>query len=302
MKEFKLGSDILSRRNFLKMTAAGTVAAIGAQSGILGTRKDPESGIPIALQLYSVRGDCAQDFDRAMAQVADMGYRGVEFAGYYHYGDDPRALRRRLDGLGLKVAGTHIQTATLRDDELPKTIEFHRAIGCKYLIVPGDRDFTDPEKCQALADTFNTAAAALKPEGMYCGFHNHKGEFAEHQGRTFWELFAERTSTDVILQLDVGWAQDAGVDPVKEIRKYPGRIRTAHFKPTVLEGDEGKTAILGRDSVDWSSVIQACRASGGTEWFIIEQEYYPDGKTPMECSGLSLQGLIEILRNMSSLP
>ncbi len=91
MKEFKLGSDILSRRNFLKMTAAGTVAAIGAQSGILGTRKDPESGIPIALQLYSVRGDCAQDFDRAMAQVADMGYRGVEFAGYYHYGDDPRA-------------------------------------------------------------------------------------------------------------------------------------------------------------------------------------------------------------------
>jgi sugar phosphate isomerase/epimerase len=302
MKEFKLESDRLSRRNFLKLTATGTVAAIGSRSEILGRYSGPETAIPIALQLYSVRNDCAKDFDRATAQVAEMGFQGVEFAGYYRYGDDPKALRRHLDGLGLKVAGTHIQTAALRGEELPKTIEFHKTIGCKYLIVPGDRAFTDPEKCQALADTFNTAAAALKPEGMYCGYHNHKGEFARHQGKTFWELFAGRTAEDVVLQLDIGWAQDAGVDPVKEIRKYPGRTRTAHFKPTVLEGDEGRTAILGRDSVDWRSVIQACRESGGTEWFIIEQEYYPDGKTPMECSRLSLQGLNGILKRMTSSP
>ncbi len=298
MQEFKRESNILSRRNFLKATASGALAFMGSQTGILGIGQGPEAAIPIALQLYSVRKDCAQDFDRAMARVAEMGYQGVEFAGYYQYGNDPKALRRHLDDLGLKVAGTHIQTAALRAEELPKTIEFHKVIGCKYLIVPGDRDFTDPEKCQALADTFNTAAAALKPEGMYCGFHNHKGEFAEYQGKTFWDHFAERTSADVVMQLDVGWAQDAGMDPVTQIRKYPGRTRTAHFKPTVLEGDEEKTAILGRDSVDWRRVIQACRENGGTEWFIIEQEYYPDGKSPMECSRLSLQGLNGILKNM----
>ena len=39
--------------------------------------------IPIALQLYSVRKDCEADLPGVLKQVAEMGYEGVEFAGYY---------------------------------------------------------------------------------------------------------------------------------------------------------------------------------------------------------------------------
>ena len=39
--------------------------------------------IPIALQLYSVREDCAKDLSLTLQAVAQMGYAGVEFAGYY---------------------------------------------------------------------------------------------------------------------------------------------------------------------------------------------------------------------------
>ena len=42
--------------------------------------------LPLALQLYSVRDDCGKDFDAALAQVAKMGFTGVEFAGYHNYG------------------------------------------------------------------------------------------------------------------------------------------------------------------------------------------------------------------------
>ena len=34
--------------------------------------------VPIALQLYSVRQDLAQDFVGVMRQIAGMGYIGVE--------------------------------------------------------------------------------------------------------------------------------------------------------------------------------------------------------------------------------
>lgn len=254
------------------------------------------AGVPlVALQLYSVRRDCAQNFDAALEQVAAMGFAGVEFAGYYGYADRPADLKKRLDALGLKAAGTHIRMNVLQGDALKKTIDFHQAIGCRYLVVPGDPAFTDAEKSKALADAFNELASTLKPLGMACGYHNHVGEFKKDGDKTFWDLFAERTTPDVILQQDCGWTMAAGFDPAAYVRKYPGRTKTTHFKPTVREGDEGKKAIFGQDSVDWKAVYEACTSVGGTEVIVLEQEVYPDGRTPMDCTRESLAGLKQIL-------
>lgn len=282
----------LSRRQFVKSsilaaTAAGLAPSVWAQGGA--------KKLPIALQLYSVRNDCAKDFDAALAQVAKMGFDGVEFAGYHSYSGKARELRQKLDDLNLKVAATHIGTGTMRDDALKKTIEFHQIIGCKYLIVPGDGDFTKPDKCEALAETFNQIAATLKPLGMACGYHNHTGEFKKAGDKTYWELFADRTTKDVVLQQDCGWTAAAGLDPVALMKRYPGRMKTTHFKPTVVGGDKTKKAILGQDSVDWAAVLAGCREYGGTEWITLEQEAYPDGKSPMECTALSMAGLKKIV-------
>lgn len=268
---------------------AMTAAAVGRAGAASDGRK-----IPVALQLYSVRNDCGKDFDASLAEVAAMGYAGVEFAGYHSYSGKPKELRKRLDDLGLGVAATHIGTGTMRGDKLKKTIEFHQEIGCKFLIVPGDGDFTNSDKSKALAEFFNSTAETLKPLGMACGYHNHSHEFDAVGDTNHWELFAKRTNKEVILQIDCGWAAWAGQDPAALIKAHPGRIRSVHFKPTVMKGDEGKKAILGEDSVDWVAVLAACRTSGGTDWITIEQERYPDGKSPMECSKLSLEGLKKI--------
>jgi sugar phosphate isomerase/epimerase len=254
------------------------------------------AAIPVAVQLYSVRDDCRKDFDAALAQVAAMGFAGVEFAGYYHYDGKPAALRARLDDLNLKVAGTHVRTGVFADDVIERTIEFHQAIGCRFLIVPGDPAFTDPERSRALAETFNRTAARLKPLGMACGFHNHQGEFATDGGKTYWDLFAERTTPDVILQQDCGWTMMAGLDPVDLVRKYPGRTRSTHFKPAVLPRHaQTRKALLGEDSVDWVAVYAACVSVGGTEWIIVEQEVYPDGRSPMDCTRQSLAGFRKVV-------
>jgi sugar phosphate isomerase/epimerase len=281
----------LTRRSFLGIAgglpAAWTLARALPVSAV--------ARIPVALQLYSVRKDCAENFDAALEHVAAMGVEGVEFAGYYGYATNAAGLAARLKALNLKAAGTHVGMNVLRGDALKSAIEFHQAIGCRFLVVPGDPAFTDPEKSKALADEFNALAAKLKPLGMACGYHNHVNEFKKDGDKSFWDLFAERTSNDVILQQDCGWTLEAGFDPAAYVKKYPGRTKTTHFKPTVREGDAGKKAIFGQDSVDWKAVYEACVSVGGTEWIVLEQETYPDGKSPMECTRESLAGLKTLL-------
>ena len=283
--------SVLTRRSFLEIASAVPLA------GALAERLSASAAarIPIAVQLYSVRDDCKKDFDAALEQVAAMGFDGVEFAGYYTYAGKASELRNRLQALKLRVAGTHIGLDTMQGEALKATIDFHQAIGCRFLVVPNNGAFTDPVRSRALADTFNEIAATLKPLGMACGYHNHTGEFGTDGGKTYWDLFAERTSSDVILQQDCGWTFAAGQDPVAYVRKYPGRSRTVHFKPTVGKGETSKRAILGQDSVDWAAVYGACASVGGTEWIVVEQETYPDGKSPMDCTRESLAGLKRLL-------
>ena len=282
----------LSRRQFVKSSILAATA-VGMQP--LVRVQAASKKLPIAVQLYSVRKDCETDFDPALAAVAKMGFVGVEFAGYHKYAGKAKELRQRLDDLNLKVAATHIGTGSFRGDALQRTIDFHQTIGCKFLIVPGDGDFTHPEKSKALAELFTKTAETLKPLGLACGYHNHTGEFKKDGDKTFWQLFAERTSKDVVLQQDCGWTMAAGFDPAAYVRKYPGRTKTTHFKPTVVNKEAGKKAIFGQDSVNWVATLAACREVGGTEWISLEQEVYPDGKSPMECTALSFAALKKIM-------
>ena len=88
--------------------------------------------IPIALQLYSIRKDAEADLASVLKAVAQMGYDGVEFAGYC--GWSAADLKKMVADNGLKVAGAHVGLDTLLGDQLKESIDFHRAIGNQFLI------------------------------------------------------------------------------------------------------------------------------------------------------------------------
>ncbi len=113
--------------------------------------------IPVGVQLYSVRDDCARDLPGTLAHISKMGYAGVEFAGYYGY--SAVELRRMLDDLGLKTSGSHIGIEQLLGDTLPQTAEFHLSLGNQYLIVPGlPEPYRDtPKAWLATAELFNAS-------------------------------------------------------------------------------------------------------------------------------------------------
>ena len=294
----------VSRRDILKWSAAGAAALVSPT--ILkapafakdSAGKQDKKRIPIGLQLYSVRDVAGKDFDGALKQVAEMGFEGVEFAGYGKYAKDPEGLRKLLDDLKLKAAGTHIGAGSFVGDALKKTIDFHKIIGCHFLIVPGDGRYTDPEKSKEYAEFMNKTAEALKAEGLSTGHHNHTGEFKKTEGdKTYFDLFAERTSKDVILQQDMGHTMAANVDPIAIVKKYPGRIKTTHIKNRPAKAS-GKKPFVGEDNFDWKAYVTACYEVGGNEWFTLEQEEYPDGKSSMECTKISLDGFKAVLKEL----
>jgi sugar phosphate isomerase/epimerase len=239
--------------------------------------------IPVALQLYSVRDDCAADFAGTVRNVAEMGYEGVEFAGYY--GWSAADLRKLVDDCGIRVAGTHIGIDSLLGDEFEKTVEYNKTIGNPYLIVPGlPGEYTESRDAWAkTADLFSEIAAKLKPLGMWTGYHNHTHEFHALDGELPWDTFFGRATPDVVMQVDIGNAMDGGGDAIPFISKYPGRARTVHCK----EYKKGSGfAMFGEGDVPWPTVFELCEAIGNTDWYIIEQEVYE--LAPMECVRLCL--------------
>ena len=234
--------------------------------------------IPIGVQLYSVREDCAHDLPGTLAAVAAMGYDGVEFAGYYDY--NAADLRRMLDENGLKCCGTHIRLDTLLGDALPETVAFNQVLGNRYLIVPSlpaERRSSNTA-WKETGILFSQIAERLAPYNMRTGYHNHAVEFEIIEGETGFDAFFGSTDPRVIMQLDIGNALHGGADPLDYLRRYPQRLGTIHLKEYSAARPE---VLLGQGDVPWAQVFQVCEAAGSTEWYIIEQETYP--VPPLEC-------------------
>ncbi|HTF83958.1 MAG TPA: sugar phosphate isomerase/epimerase [Cellvibrio sp.] len=253
----------------------------------------------LSVQLWSIKDDVAKDFEGTLKKLADMGFQGVEFAGNFGpYADDPKGLKKFLDKLGLKASGAHVGFDKFSEENFDKTVAFYKAIDCHYLIIPMDHRAFTQEGAKEVAADLEKVQAKLKPHGMHTGYHNHKEEMLGKEGKTPWDVIGTGTSTDVILQQDVGWTEVAGKDPIDFIKAYPGRTITTHYKAAAPDEGNKENPIIGKDTTDWEALIVANRTVGGTLWFVVEQEVYPEGMTPMQSVEASLKGLQKVIAGM----
>ena len=93
------------------------------------------------IQLYSVRDLASQDLEAALKAVAEIGYKYVEFAGFF--GNDAETVKGWLDKYGLICSSTHSGWTELRDN-FEETVKYHKIIGNKNYIIPG-ADLSTPE-------------------------------------------------------------------------------------------------------------------------------------------------------------
>ena len=306
----------ITRRNFIggASTLGLGFALSGYRNALAAAEKCCKGAKPqIGLQLYSLnKWIPAQDevktkaLAKALKTIAEIGYKGVEFAGYY--GASAAELKSMLADAGLVVCGTHVANSsygfdtkkwTYDPDVLKKTCEFELEYGNSLIICPGGGNFPPGcswstgqggEPCKPtpeiddftkrLVEFYNKAAVDAAKMGCKIGLHNHTWEHAIKMmdGTSFWDYFFSNTDKAVQMEQDVGWSVCAGVDPSEQFRKYPGRSLNIHAKENGMgKGVKKFDAILGKPGepgakgVDWDDVIKSTTANG-VKWFVVECE------------------------------
>jgi sugar phosphate isomerase/epimerase len=261
----------MSRRSFLAIAGAAPVAASVLAAA---RRKD----VPIGLELYSVRTALDRDLTGTVAAVGRMGYQVVEFyAPYLDWTTDTATrVRQVMDDTGLVCHSTHNNGPSFTPDGLKKAIELNQILGSRTIIMASAPRVTGLDGWKALGGQLTDIAGQLKPLGMRTGYHNHQVEWRPVDGQRPMDVLAANTPPEVVLQFDVGTCVEMGADPVAWITANPGRIRSLHLKDWGAGPDRGYRVAFGEGDAPWTAIFAAAEATGGVEYYLIEQEQSPD--------------------------
>ncbi|MGA2253729.1 MAG: TIM barrel protein [Thermoguttaceae bacterium] len=255
-----------SRRRFLQATM-GLAAGWALQPVIRAEGASQSKKIPIALQLYAVRGDFARDVPGTLKAVSKLGYEGVEFWGYAGTPNvfqdySAKQLRKLLDNNGLKCCGMHHQLKALEPEKFGTTVENNRILGNRFLVVAAAQErMSSEDAILGFAAMLNETARKLRTEKMRVGYHSHPFDFAKIEGRFAWDILFGHTDPEVIMQLDVGNCLAGKGDPLAMLRKFPGRTLSIHIKEHQEKKFDGKF---------YQEIFKLCETSCKTEWYIVE--------------------------------
>lgn len=260
----------MDRRHFVELLG-GALATLPLGAGCASesdaaARGRRRASRPIGLQLYTVRGEMERDFEATLASVAEIGYREVEFAGYF--GRSPRDVRRVLDSLGLVAPSAHVPLEAL-EDEWDATLAAANIIGHQYLVVAWI-----PEQQRTLAGyrrlaaAFERAGERARRSGVRFAYHNHDFEFETVDGMVPYDVLLNMTSPRAVeLEMDLYWITKAGADPFAYFARWPGRFPLVHVKDMDATPEQGMTEV-GAGIINFGEVIAASRQAGIRHWFV----------------------------------
>ncbi|MCL2209930.1 MAG: sugar phosphate isomerase/epimerase [Treponema sp.] len=219
-----------------------------------------------SVQLWSVRDETEKDFAGTLKKLAQMGYTGVEFAGYG--GLSAQEMKDVLVSNSLKPVGAHIGLDRLTN-ALDEEIAYHKIIGTEYLICPSSKIKTS-EDAKTLAETFKPVIAKITEAGFKFAYHNHAFEFNKCCGDYLLDTLFATLPQEAAMELDIFWVSFAGVDPLVYMEKHRDRLKLIHVKQ--IDKDK-KCVDIDQGILDYKEIITKAKAFG-VQQFILEQEEY----------------------------
>lgn len=286
----------ISRRTFLGQVAAGVVVTTA-------TRRAAAKSIDrLGVQLYTVRDLMAKDFEGTLAKVAGVGYKEVEFAGYFDH--SPQDVKAILDRHGLTSPSTHIDYATVAGDKFAKAVEDSGTIGHRFIVNPwiDEQMRKEPDVWKRIAATFNRAGEVTKKAGIQFAYHNHHFEFVPENGIKPIEVLLKECDPNLVkIELDLCWITVAGEDPLAYFRRYPGRFPLVHVKglkkvpegPAPVPFDKAIPQITDvgtNDIINWKRIFAQSQQAGIQHYFV-EHDQPPSPLESLETSAKYLRTL-----------
>jgi len=296
---------MINRRNFLKNTsllAAGGFLAGNVTSACTAANATKNFG----LQTYSLTVGGDKEFSDNIAgglkRVAAMGYTTLELAGYGNgriNGVDMQEYKKMADDAGLKITSTHVnppEREYTKENKASiaefwkKAVADHAAIGCKYILQPGQPSTRTIEEVAFVGEVFNEAGQIAKAAGLIFGYHNHSGEFERvrsenaepvqagpggaggrgaARGQLIYDLMIQGTDPAlVVFENDVYWTVMGQNDPVAYMKNFPDRIRLLHIKDKAVLGETGM--------MNFQKIFETAYANNISDFFV-ELEGYSGG-------------------------
>ena len=264
-----------NRRSFL-----ATLGGIGAASLARGAIQPLFSATPeraklskIGIQLYTVRRQASADLAGTLGQLAKIGFKEVELAGYYNH--SARDFRALLDANGLVAPSGHIAIDLIQNNP-SKTFDDAHTVGHEWITVPslprGKKETADDWK--NVAAQFNAAAKAAKAAGFRFAFHNHNDIVKATNGILPIEiLMAETDPSLVFYQMDIYWAVSGGADPLALLAKYPGRFKMFHVKDGKPPFTDASQTDVGAGTIDFKPIFAH---GSGIEHYFMESDSAAD--------------------------
>lgn len=217
----------------------------------------------LAVQLYTLRNDYknGKEFLELLGKVKEIGFDGVEFAGFA--GLEPKVIKEALDRLGLTAVGCHMGLDDLKEPKLEETVNAAKALGMKYIGI-GGADHSTEEDVKILCDVFGHANEKYANDGLKFYYHNHTEEFEIKFGDV---LCMDAISEKAYLEVDTYWSYCGGADNYSYITQNKDKIILLHIK----DGIDRKPCSLGAGDNDLISVFKAAEKSD-IEWLVLEND------------------------------
>jgi len=258
----------MNRRTFISTSIAATLAASRPSWAADSAHKIERIGV----QLYTVRDAMKTDFAGTIAKVAAIGYKEVEFAGYFDH--SPKDVRAILDKNDLASPSCHVGYDVV-EKKWPETLEAAKIVGHSYIICPwiDEKQRVEPGGWKRAVDLFNRAGEASKKAGIQFGYHNHSFEFdpALSLGGKLPYDFSSPSS--IPSSFAWSWISAGSASPEripslisKISRPLPARSRQGLDQdastPSAYQGAMGQSvkfggrmADVGQGSIDWKLIF-----------------------------------------------
>jgi sugar phosphate isomerase/epimerase len=289
-----------SRRDFIRVTAAGALGAIVLSQYGCKTGGKPAPAQTLAefaagglgLQLYTIRDAMALDVPGSLKKVADLGYKYLELAGYSQskfYGYEPVEFKKLVEDMGMIILSSHteVEAAGITLDNAHIMAEDHAKLGVKYCVqpwvVPEAR--TTIASYQKMVAEWNKVGEMMKEHGIQFAYHNHNFEFDTVEGKIpFFDVFMVELDKELVtMELDLFWTTKAGQNPVDLFKRYPGRFQLFHMKdmftneaPFYTTDGVVDFAPVGAGVMNFKEILDA-REIAGVKYLIVEQDSTKDG-------------------------
>ncbi len=217
-----------------------------------------------AVQLYSVRDHIknGDDMLEILGKVKEIGFDGVEFAGYF--GLSAEVLKARCDELGLQVVGSHLGLDDFLPENLDKTLAYGKTLGALYLGV-GGAPHSAYDEAKHTGEVLGSAAVKAREMGMDTYYHNHTEEFSDlKDGKNAMDIISGEGCK---LELDTYWSFCAGINNTEYLKANKDKIILIHIK----DGVNRKPMALGEGECDLGNVVEGVNAIE-LDWVVLEND------------------------------